>query len=243
MTEDIKSLLLTEMFTPNCRITVSGEHFFADRKLYTNPYGIAFFSSSQDYCDNPHISPAISHMPGILDDYFAFFPTLRDSYVAKYCNIRNNIMKTVDKKFTVSKKVFNPSPCRLDCSYLGNISVQAGNSIVIQYGAVMPGTVCITGEDTVSAVFPFSPFSNISFLKEKRTMQSVDYPVSNESFLLPDDITVDFSVNTKKLSCSIRDDLTGSLELDYTVEVGAVKCENSKIKFEISKLYDINKNI
>lgn len=73
MTEDIKSLLLTEMFTPNCRITVSGEHFFSDRKLYTNPYGIAFFSSSQDYCDNPHISPAISHMPVYLTIILLFF--------------------------------------------------------------------------------------------------------------------------------------------------------------------------
>lgn len=122
-------------------------------------------------------------------------------------------MKTVDKKFTVAKKVFNPSPCRLDCSYLGNISVQAGNSIVIQYGAVMPGTVCITGEDTVSAVFPFSPFSNISFLKEKRTMQSVDYPVSNESFLLPDDINGRFFSKYEKTQLRIRVILPAPLSL------------------------------
>ncbi|MBE6572640.1 MAG: hypothetical protein E7656_10370 [Ruminococcaceae bacterium] len=233
MTEDIRSMLMGEFFSPNCRVKVRGEHFFTDKKLYSNMYGIAFFSEAQEYGDNPHISPSCERLPGILDEYFTIDNLAENIAANGNFELRDAITQNIDKKFIAKPTKKREMKSVIECSYLGHISQETDESILLSYGAMLPTTLCITGNDTVSAVLPFSPFPNLSFLKGQRTFMTVDYPIPTEPFLPPEDITIDFAVTAKKMEIDLKDDLSGKIVLAYSIEVGVTNCEVSKVTFEI----------
>ena len=234
---------MKDMFEPNCKVTISGEHFFSDKKLYTNFYGIAFFSPTDEYTSNPHISPVLSGFPSILDDFLSEGPYSQSNVKQDY-NIRQNIMHNIDKKFisrpSVTADTLNGGK-KLSCSYLGNVSFPGDDTLVLMYGSILPCTVCIT-ENAVSMMLPFSPFSSISFVKGKRTLQTIDYPVQLSPFLPPENIAVDFATYTKNLSLELRKDLTGTLNIEYYLEVGASKCESAKLAINFAPLPHDDKN-
>ena len=235
MTDDIQSILLSEMFVTNCKIRIKGDHFFADRKLYSNLYGIAFFSETNNFSDNPHISSACARLPGILDEYFGDLHDIPSSH-GEY-ELSDSITARIDEKYLAAAPKKKTLRWTSDCSFLGNISLHPDGSYVICYGTVLPTTLCIS-HDALTAILPFSPFSNLSLLRGKRTLQSVDYPLPATPFAPPEDITIDFATSVKKLSYSFADDLSGRIELEYSVEVGVTKCEQSKMIFEISPYFD-----
>lgn len=226
-------MLLGEFFPPNCRIKIRGEHFYTDRKLYSNIYGIAFFPDSYSYGNNPYISPLCEKLPGILEDYFPH-ENADDKNFHEQFDIRDAITANVDEKFHIaqSKKKSDGNPI-IECTFLGHISHETEDSVLLTYGAVIPTTLCITGDDTISAVLPFSPFPNLTFLKSNRTFMTVDYPVPTEPLMPPEDITIDFAVTTRKMKIMLNDDLTGKIILEYSIEVGVTKCDVSKITIEI----------
>jgi hypothetical protein len=238
MTDYIRPFGMKDLFEPNCNVTLSGEHFYSDKKLYSNFYGIAFYSSPDEYANNPHISPSLSHFPSIIDEFISDGFRFPESPEKQDYTIRQNIMQNIDRRF-ISRpplKTENTTGGRkLSCSYKGNISFHGDDSLVLTYGTVVPSTVCIT-ENSVSMMLPFSPFSSISFVKGKRTLQTIDYPVQFSPFSPPEDITVDFATYTKDMSLMLREDLTGTLKLDYYLEVGASVCERARIQFDFSPL-------
>ena len=237
MTDFLRPFGMKDVFEPNCKVTVSGEHFFSDKKLYTNFYGIAFFSPTDEYTSNPHISPVLSGFPSILDDFLSEGPYSQSSVKQDY-NIRQNIMRNIDRKFISPKSVKTDIPGggkKLSCSYLGNVSFHGDDTLVLMYGSILPSTVCIT-DNAVSMMLPFSPFSSISFVKGKRTLQTIDYPVQFSPFLPPENIAVDFATYTKNLSLMLREDLTGTLNIEYYLEVGASKCESGKLSIDFAPL-------
>jgi hypothetical protein len=203
---------------------------FFDKNIYTNPYGIAFFGSAGDYSDNPYISPAYAGMPGILDDYFDDgIPVSSDS--STQSDMQNEIMKNIPQKFIKKTAKYKQNSARtFECLYDGCLTTESG-SVILQYGAVVPSVICITG-DVISAFLPFSPISHITFSKGKRTLQTVEYPVSHVPFLPPENIAIDFAVTCRKLDVTLDCDLYGSAEIAYTTDIGATKCESSKIKLE-----------
>ncbi len=231
MTDEIQSLLLTELFVPNCKVKIVGDHFFADRKLYTNMYGVAFFSGSANFGENPHISAACTKLPGILDEYFGdVYPTSSASGEYELCD---SVMSVMDKKYIEDRTSKKKLRWNTSCTFLGNLSLHSDGSCVLSYGTVLPTTLCFT-ENALSAILPFSPFSNISLLEGQRTLQSVDYPLPTVPFAPPEDITIDFSATAKKLSYSFSEDAAGKIELEYSIEVGVTKCEHSKMTFVIT---------
>lgn len=235
MTDFLRPFSMKEMFEPNCRVTLNGEHFFADKKLYTNIYGVAFFSEPGDYTDNPHISPALSGFPSLIDEFIGDGMPL-NSHVRGDYPIRSGVMSNVDKRFTAPpKKSPSQGPKKLSGSFLGNLSIHGDDSLVLVYGSIIPATVCIT-DDAVSMMLPFSPFSSISFIKGKRILQTVDYPYRATPHDIPEDIAVDFSTYTKDLSLMLREDLTGTLKVEYYLEVGASKCESASFTLDFAPL-------
>lgn len=234
MTDSLNSLLLTELFVPNCKVMISGKHCFFDRNIYANPYGIAFFNSPDDFSDNPYIAPIYAGMPGILDEYFDDgIPQASQKHLN--CEMREKITENIPSRFLLKKDPDKKNSLRsFECCYDGCISVDASGSVVLKYGTVMPDVICITGS-VISASFPFSPISCVTFTKGKRTMQSVDYPVSHGPFLPPEDISIDFATTATKLEANLDCDLYGTVELEYTIDVGAAKCEKSYLKIQISQ--------
>ena len=83
MSESVKieSMFFDENFSPNCRVNIRGEHFFTDKKLYSNLYGMGFFSDSDNIYNNPHISSSCENLPGILDEYFTLTILVRLVYL------------------------------------------------------------------------------------------------------------------------------------------------------------------
>ena len=238
MKEEITSLLLGELFPPNCRVRVRGEHFFTDGKLYSNLYGLAFFSDTQSFGQNPYISPSCEKLPGILDNYFNDpFPI--SSNVNSEFEIRDAITANINEKFFIKKtaKSVEKKPI-IDCIFTGHINHENENSILITYGAVLPTTLCITDDDTISAVLPFSPFPYLTFFKGNRTFSTVDYPLPTEPMMPPEAVTVDYAVTVKKMEIALNDNLTGKIFLDYSIEVGVTKCEITKLTIEILPLDD-----
>ncbi len=233
MIPDIQSLLFGKFEKPNCRIRVHGEHFFADRKLYSNMYGIAFFPEGKGFGNNPHLSPSCENLPGILDEYFP------DEFAAKgpvrsEFGIRDAIMANIPKQFIKQpqkKKEHKPS---IGCTFDGYILREKSGAVILSYGAIIPTALCIMGDDAISAFLPFSPFANLSFLKGKRIFQSMEYLLPTEHFDPSDDLTVDFSVLAKKMEIDLSAELFGRIVLEYSIDVGVTKCERSKLVFDIS---------
>lgn len=238
MKEEITAMLLGEVFPPNCRIKIRGEHFFTDRKLYSNLYGLAFFSDTQNFGENPYISPVCEHLPGILDDYFNEpFPVA--SGVREEYEIRDAVTANVNEKFRITKpQKKRDANAVIECNFSGHIHRENEESVLLTYGAVLPTTLCITGNDTLSGVLPFSPFPYLTFFKDNRTFSTVDYPLPTEPMMPPEDITIDYAVTVKKLNIDLDDELLGKIELEYSIEVGVTKCEITKITFEIRPLDD-----
>jgi len=238
MNNDIQSLLLSEMFVPNKRITVSGEHFFADKDLYTNFYGMSFFSSLPGAERNPYIAHFYRSMPGIIDEFLSDgmpgFPTRP----APPGELLTNILNCIDKKYITSHKpeapVFKNS---FSCSYEAEV-MHDGKNLNIRYGTVLPNTLCITEDYAITAQLPFSPFTYISLLRGQRTLQSAEYSLSREPLMPPEDVIIDFSVTAKKLSVDLDSDFCGRIDLEFSLDVGAAKCENTKLTFDISPMPD-----
>lgn len=239
MTENIHSLLLGDPFVPNRRITVTGEHFFADKNLFANFYGISFFSCPEQLVDNPYISPLYANLPSILDDYFDDgVPDVKSAELLPG-EISENITKMISEEFhikpqkTSSASIFKFSAC-FEC----RAEFDENATLILTYATIMPNTLCITGGDFITARLPFSPLTDLAFSKDKRTLQAVNIPVSREPFLPPDELTVDFAVNTKKLETALDDQGCGIINLNYSIEIGTSKCETSKLTFNISKIND-----
>ena len=238
MTNDIQSLLLSEMFVPNKRITISGEHFFADKDLYSNFYGVAFFSSFPEADRNPYISPVYAAIPGIIDDFLSDGVAAMPTRPAPHGEILSGILGCIDKKYRSTPAHDKQSlKSKLCCTFEAGVYAD-GNNININYGTVLPNTLCITENYALTAQLPFSPFSYISMLCGQRTLQSVEYPLSHGPLLPPEDVIIDFAVTAKKLSVKLNDDLCGSIELEYSLDVGATKCERSKLRFDILPPHD-----
>lgn len=237
MADFLHPFSMNEMFEPNCRVTVTGEHFFFDKKLYSNIYGIAFFSAPDEYGNNPHISQAVAGHPSILDEFLNDGMHHGEARVNQDFEIRQNIMKNVDKRFLTrpEQKTITGGGKRLSCSFDGNISFHGEDTIMLMYGSVLPATVLIT-ESAVTLMLPFSPFPTLSFMKGKRILQTTDYPYRASPFEPPEDVAIDFATYTNALSLKLNEDMTGILNVDYYLEVGASKCENAKFTIEFSPL-------
>lgn len=237
MTENIHSLLLGDPFVPNRRMTIKGEHFFADKNLFSNFYGISFFSSPEQLVDNPYISPFYSNLPGILDEYFDNgIPVVNPTELSPG-KIAESITNNISEEFIVKpQKKSNNSIFKFSASFECRAEIDENGSFVYTYGTIMPNIICVTKTNYMTAILPFSPLSNLAFSKEKRTLQALNIPVSRELFLPPEEITVDFAINTKKLSAYFDSDGCGYIDINYNIEIGTSKCETSKISFEVIPL-------
>ena len=235
MTESVKieSMFFDENFSPNCRVNIRGEHFFTDKKLYSNLYGMGFFSDSDNIYNNPHISSACENLPGILDEYFTLDNLAQNIAATGNFEIRDAITQNFDKQFLAPPAKKRKLKSNIFCSFPARISRQNGEGLMLSYGTSLLTTLCITGGDTISAILPYSPFSNLTFFKGDRVYMTVDYLLPPEPQMPPEFITIDFAVTTKKMEIALGDDLTGKIELEYSIEVGVTKCEVSKVTFEI----------
>lgn len=234
MTENIHSLLLCDPYVPNRRITITGEHFFADKNLFSNFYGISFFSSPEQLVDNPYISPFYSNLPGILDDYFDDGIPGGNQTAISPGELAEKITNLISEEFhTKPQKAPANSIFKFEASFDCRAEYDENGSLILTYGTIMPNTLCITDGRFLSASLPFSPLSNLAFSKNKRTLQAINIPVSRELFMPPEEITVDFAVNTKKLDVMLDDSGCGQINLSYSIEIGTSKCETSKMSFNI----------
>lgn len=234
MTDNIHSMLLSDPYVPNCRMTIRGEHFFADKNLFSNFYGISFFSSPEQLVDNPYISPIYANLPGILDDYFDDGIPYGNQSEISPGELSEKITSLISEEFLVKqKKASTNSIFRFEATFDCRAEYDENGTLILTYGTIMPNTLCIKDGSFVSAVLPFSPLSNLGMTKNKRTLQAINIPVSRELFLPPEEITIDFAVNTKKLEAMLDPTGCGQIALSYTVEIGTSKCETSKMTFSI----------
>lgn len=233
MLDTLHPLILCENYDTNCCVKVRAEHFFTDKRLYTNMFGLTFFDGAENVRENPHISPVCRNMPGILDEYLSDGLPEFDSARGNF-EIRDTITEMFPKEFrTAPEKDKNPKAV-IDCAFPGRVECENG-PVSISYGIFVPTTIYITGKDSIIADLPFSPFSSLSFASGKRIFHTVDCPVDPNPFSSnEDDITVDFAVTTKKLEIALSKELSGKIVLDYSIEVGVTTCEVSKLVFEIS---------
>lgn len=232
--------LFGEKFVPNCTVCVTGEHFFTDRVFYTNPYGLSFFDSPEQYGDNPFIAPQYADKPGLFEEMagdvvppqnVSIPPAEREAAVMRQINPR--FIVNAAKDGAEKQKSIKKISCRFD----GNLSVQ-GQSVILQYGTVIPCLLCIT-DDCVSADFPFSPFSEVTFQRDRSVMQTLYYPYPNPDYLIPpEEVAIDFLVTTKKLVNTLRPNAPGVLQINYTLTVGATRCESVKLQFEVTPKND-----
>ncbi len=233
MIADIQSLLFGRFEKPNCRITVCGEHYFTDRKLYSNMYGIAFFPEGKGFGDNPHIFPSCKNLPGILDEYFPDEIAAGVNTMVEY-PIRDAIMANIPEQFITQPQKRKDRNASIACAYDGYILRQESGAIIFSYGDIIPTALCIMGDDSISTFLPFSPFPNLSFAKSERVFQSLEYLLPTEPLEPPNDLTVDFSVLTKKMEIDLSDELFGRIVLEYSIDVGVTRCESSKLVFKIA---------
>lgn len=225
-------------FIPNCTVKATGKHFYTDRTFYTNPYGISFFESPEQYGDNPYIAPAYADSPGLLEEILGDIvppqkitlpPTDGERKIMRQINARY-VSKKDETDLMRSKGIQN-----ISCRFEGNLSRQ-GDSFILQYGVTLPCVICVT-DDCASANFPFSPFGELSFQKGKSVMQSLLFSLpSPDLFSPPEEIILDYMVTTPFFSCSFRENATGILELHYTVTVGTTRCETTELLLEITPL-------
>lgn len=227
-----------------CKTVISGEHRYLDNRFFVNMYGSSFFKSGGEYTINPYISPLLSAMPGIYDDFFtesfSFAPA--SDRIPHYTETQQKITSCVNKKYISVQKPENRFPvCRLSSTYSDGSFFILGNEIMLSYSAGGINTICLTGGDSITATLSFSPFETVSFLKDSRLLQTIEYPLpalcgeqdeKNESFF------IETSVTTKKMDLSVTGDSSFSVDIDYFVEIGTAKCEESKIKIEVSALAD-----
>ncbi|MBR5528595.1 MAG: hypothetical protein IKV97_06275 [Clostridia bacterium] len=236
MTDGIQSLILQEAFVPNRKMMISGEHIFTDKDLYTNFYGVSFFSTMQHAERNPYVSGIYSMMPGILEEFMGDGLPHMPQRPTPPGEMQYKTMKCVDKKFILPPERESKTVSRkFSCSYGASVGTD-GNSVIVSYGTVLPNTLCITDGDTLTAQMPFSPFSHVTFFKNQRTLQSAEFPILRDPEIPPEDLLIDFCVTVKKLECHLDCDLCGYIDLEYSLDVGAAQCESAKMHFEISLL-------
>ncbi len=233
MLNTLNPFLLCVNFEQNCRVRVRADHFFTDKRLFTNMFGLTFFDGAESGHENPHISPVCRNMPGILDEYFSDGLPEFNSAKGNF-EIRDAITAMFPKKFRVEPEKNKNPKAVIDCAFPGRIERENG-VFSISYGIFIPTTIYVTGEDTLCANLPFSPFPSLSFALGKRVLHTVDYPVDpNPLSSNTETVTVDFAVTTKNLEIAISNEFSGRIALDYSIEVGVTTCEVSKIVFEFS---------
>lgn len=235
MNHTVSPLFDSETFPTNCRVHLTGKHFFADRIFYTNLYGLSFYSSPEEYGDNPYISSSCARAPGLLESFLEGESYAHPDFYPPVGDLQARIRSQIHPKFQKRPAGKRRDMYSLSCLYEGNLSRQ-GDSLILQYGTGLPCVFCITGENAVTARLPFSPFPELSFEKEKRVMQTLYYPVPREEGQAPEELAVDFSVTTKQFSNTLREGKPGALTVEYVLDIGAARCESSRFCLEVEPL-------
>lgn len=228
----------TGMPEPNCRVRLSGRHYYTDRVFYINPYGVTFYDMPDTSRDNPFVAASHRNSLSVLDHYFdePFMPPIPTAPLAP-SETEARILRQMDEKYVCPDSSDCPREVyRLACDCEGRIS-RNGDSILLSYGTIVPTVLCLRGQEHLSADFAFSPISDVTFERGARVAQTMPFTLpAFTPCVPPEEITVDFSVHTDKLSNDLTVEHGGRLELSYSVIVGTTRCEVTQLTVEVRRL-------